>query len=110
MADDLTTAVGSPNTPRRGHGFAGRFAILIAICFIYVGFVGSVFLGFSGYILRLNLERDLSSQGGIDKLLFSITEVATLGRELQTASDDVAAKQLEIANKNGDIAKFKGEF
>lgn len=58
----------------------------------------------------MNLERDLSNDGGIDKLLFSITEVATLEKELQMASDRVAAKQLEIVKKNGDLARLRGEF
>lgn len=110
MTDDLTASVESPIPPQRKHNFAGRLAILIAISVIYVGFVGSVFLGFSGYILRVNLERDLSNDGGIDKLLFSITEVATLENELEKASDDIATKQLEIVDKKAETSKLEGEF
>lgn len=110
MSGDLIIPADPPASPQLRHGFAGRFVILVMITSIYLGFAGSVFLGFSGYILRVNLESDLSSQGGIDKLLFSITEVATLENELKIASDDVALKQLEIVKKKAETAKLQGEF
>lgn len=110
MPDDLSIPVDPPASSQQRHGFVGRSIILITICFIYLGFAGSVFLGFSGYILRVNLESDLSSQGGIDKLLFSITEVATLENELEKASDDIATKQLEIVDKKAETSKLEGEF